>query len=88
MRDLAEEVHLQNVCELRRFDLERFADVVEQFGGDEGRSGHIARTLLLRIRPEGIGVEIHIVLQELRPQQTIISCVPQRVELFIGVFDG
>lgn len=88
MGNLAEKVHLQNMRELRKFNLERFADVVEKLGGDEGGSGHIARTFLLRIRSEGVGVEIHVVLQELRPQQTIIGRVPQRVELFIGVFDG
>ena len=87
-RDLAEEEHLQDVCELRRGDLVRHADVVQELGRDQGRRGDEARSLVFGLGLVGVWVDIDLVFGELGVQDVVVGCVAEAVKGFVRVFDS
>lgn len=85
--DLAEEIHLQDMGELCRGDLESEAHLIKGFGWDNGGGWHATKALLLGECPVRIRVDVHLLLQEFWVQDMIVRRVAESVECFVGVLD-
>lgn len=87
-RDLAEQVHLKDVGKLRRRDLVPRADIMEELGGDDGRCGEETRPALALVFIVRVGVDVDVVLEELRAEHVVVCAVAEGVKGFVRVFDG
>ena len=85
---LAQKEHFQDVCKLGRGDLVGHADVMEEFGGDEGGRWDETGSLFSRMCLVRVWVYVDLVLDEFGVEDVIIGSITEAVECLVGVLDG